>query len=354
MIGKAGMFDVKAMQVDYLIVAGGGGGGGLAITNVDLISPEDNLWWFDPETGAVYSGGAGGAGGVLSGTGTFGVGVSLSVSVGSGGQYWDAEVATPPPSGGNSSLGSLVAYGGGVGGRGRTSGAGGNGGNGGSGGAAGIGPGGAGVHGTGTPGQGSNASESGAGGISLYSEITGFPYYYGNPGNTGSTPVEGSGNGGRASTSVATDYLYISGAGTTAANGIYGWIAPALETFGGRRVWSKIADITWALFWRGANWNLLQRGGMGDIYTLTSTANPYPTGGSSYISGTPGEEPAPTVKRPISLIGATNGSSGAVILAYPDTLPALTVGAGLTYDQPSRSGYRVYRFTAGSGTITFN
>jgi hypothetical protein len=25
----------------------------------------------------------------------------------------------------------------------------------------------------------------------------------------------------------------------------------------------------------------------------------------------------------------------------------------LTYDQPTRSGYRVYRFTAGTGTITF-
>jgi hypothetical protein len=25
----------------------------------------------------------------------------------------------------------------------------------------------------------------------------------------------------------------------------------------------------------------------------------------------------------------------------------------LTYDQPTRSGYRVYRFTAGTGTITW-
>jgi hypothetical protein len=31
----------------------------------------------------------------------------------------------------------------------------------------------------------------------------------------------------------------------------------------------------------------------------------------------------------------------------------LTIGAGLTYNQPTRSGYRVYRFTAGTGTITF-
>jgi hypothetical protein len=31
----------------------------------------------------------------------------------------------------------------------------------------------------------------------------------------------------------------------------------------------------------------------------------------------------------------------------------LTIGGGLTYSQPSRSGYRVYVFTAGTGNITF-
>jgi hypothetical protein len=30
-----------------------------------------------------------------------------------------------------------------------------------------------------------------------------------------------------------------------------------------------------------------------------------------------------------------------------------SISAGLTYDQPSRSGYRVYRFTGGTGTVTF-
>ena len=48
-----------------------------------------------------------------------------------------------------------------------------------------------------------------------------------------------------------------------------------------------------------------------------------------------------------------NGGSGIVILAYPDTFPALTsIGGGLTYTQPTRSGYRVYQFTAGTGTVT--
>jgi hypothetical protein len=43
-----------------------------------------------------------------------------------------------------------------------------------------------------------------------------------------------------------------------------------------------------------------------------------------------------------------------VIIAYPDTYPApTTIGAGLTYDQPTRAGFRVYRFTAGTGTIVW-
>jgi len=49
------------------------------------------------------------------------------------------------------------------------------------------------------------------------------------------------------------------------------------------------------------------------------------------------------------------GGSGIVILAYPSSYPALTsIGAGLTYtvSTSSRSGYRVYTFTQGTGTVT--
>lgn len=49
-----------------------------------------------------------------------------------------------------------------------------------------------------------------------------------------------------------------------------------------------------------------------------------------------------------------NGGAGVVILAYSNSYPApASIGAGLTYDTPTRSGYRVYRFTAGTGTVTF-
>ncbi len=47
------------------------------------------------------------------------------------------------------------------------------------------------------------------------------------------------------------------------------------------------------------------------------------------------------------------GSNGVVIIAYSNSYPALTISGGLTYTQPSRSGYRVYQFTAGTGTVSF-
>jgi hypothetical protein len=53
--------------------------------------------------------------------------------------------------------------------------------------------------------------------------------------------------------------------------------------------------------------------------------------------------------------GGGDGGSGVVILAYPSGLPAFSsIGAGLTYSvsTTSRPGYRVYTFTAGTGTVT--
>ena len=49
------------------------------------------------------------------------------------------------------------------------------------------------------------------------------------------------------------------------------------------------------------------------------------------------------------------GGSGVVIVAYPSSFPVLTTIPGtLTYtvDTATRAGYRVYKFTAGSGTVT--
>lgn len=71
--------------------------------------------------------------------------------------------------------------------------------------------------------------------------------------------------------------------------------------------------------------------------SLNGVANTGSGGCSSYSTGTSGG----------------SGGSGVVIIAYPSTKPNLTISAGLTYDQPTRSGYKVYRFTSGTGTISF-
>ena len=51
----------------------------------------------------------------------------------------------------------------------------------------------------------------------------------------------------------------------------------------------------------------------------------------------------------------SNGGSGVVIIAYSTAFDPLTsIDAGLTYsvDTTTRSGFRVYTFTAGTGPIT--
>lgn len=50
------------------------------------------------------------------------------------------------------------------------------------------------------------------------------------------------------------------------------------------------------------------------------------------------------------------GGSGLCVIAYPASYPAIaSVGVGLTYsvDTSSRPGYRIYSFTAGTGTVSF-
>ena len=53
------------------------------------------------------------------------------------------------------------------------------------------------------------------------------------------------------------------------------------------------------------------------------------------------------------------GGSGIVIIAYPDTFDDITtIGSSLTVagggpDTSSRSGYKVYKFTAGNDDIIF-
>jgi hypothetical protein len=43
-----------------------------------------------------------------------------------------------------------------------------------------------------------------------------------------------------------------------------------------------------------------------------------------------------------------------VIIRYSDTRDDIsTIGAGLTYTKTTSGGYKIYSFTAGTGTVTF-
>jgi len=95
-----------------------------------------------------------------------------------------------------------------------------------------------------------------------------------------------------------------------------------------------------------------QGGGNGGGTESTGAGDSRSGVGENGINGLGGGGGGGAYAAPNGRLGG-NGGSGGVIIAYPNTYPAITTIPGtLTYDQPSRAGYRVYRFTAGTGTIT--
>ena len=242
-------------------------------------------------------GGGGGGGGLLTGSGySVAAGSTYTVTVGAGGAYGTQGSASASP-GANSSITGFTAIGGGGGGgsynatKGLTGGSGGGSSMGTSAVATLLG-------GVGTDGQGN------MGGMAVVIS----PY------STGWTAAGGGGAGqiGRSATNYDT-------------GGSYGGF-----------------------------------GGAGLALSITGTSVTYGAGGQAYYptsGGAAGDtnkgDGGDGARTASSVSAGWDGGSGVVVIAYPNTYPALTVGGGLTYDQPSRSGYRVYRFTLGSGTITF-
>lgn len=127
----------------------------------------------------------------------------------------------------------------------------------------------------------------------------------------------------------------------------------------------------------GANGTASSITGTSTTYAAGGGGSAYPgytagTGGSSGIGGAGGQG-VTTTDTVLGVAGTTNrggggggsyagaglfaaganGGSGVVVIAFPDSFGAPTISGGLVYDQPTRSGYRVYRFTSGTGTITF-
>ena len=284
---------VAKIDVQYLVVAGGGGGGS----------------WF---------GGGGGAGGLLSGTESIISGSTQLITIGLGGAGRPATTASSNATdsfgskGQNSVYGSLTALGGG--------------------GAPGYNSSGLSSimdGGSGAGGRPNNYSSSYSFGVSLSSQ--GNSGGIGNPTEAGQYSDFGGGGGG---------------AGGAGANGEVGGA-------GGIGVQSSITGTS--LFYAGGGGGgagtqgATAAGGSGVGGTGTSNVS----GGNAVANTGSGGGGSTNLDPAGGGIGG-NGSAGVVIIAYPNTYPAITTIPGtLTYDQPTRAGYRVYRFTAGTGTITF-
>jgi hypothetical protein len=286
------------ISLEYMVIAGGG-------------------------SGASSIGGGGGAGGMREGSFALARGVLQNIVIGAGGASpgFTSTYELDGLKGENSRFASIYSTGGGGGGAHTTSspGSGGytylQGGSGGGGGrhtpGGGGGAGGPGVSGTGTDSTifqyGGNGNEGG------YSPVEGYPGGNGLEGGGSYSYTDGNGGPGRQSsiTGVATYYAGGGGGGghgpTDKAGGIGG----------------------------------LGGGGKGRVAASGDNATGHGSGGGG--AGYPGN------------VAGGAGSGGLVVLAYPSTRPSLTVSGGLTYtlDTITRPGYNVYKFTAGSGTVTF-
>jgi hypothetical protein len=319
MIGRLGHICPPRTVAEYIVLAGGGASGATS----------------DPPSGG------GGAGGLLHGVLALPRGAAVTVTVGTGAP------SASQTNGTNSVLDTLTAIGGGAGGSGGENGSAGGSGGGGGATTSGTTSGGAGTPGQGNPGAGGFVGGAGGGGaIVHYSLITGTAAFYGIVGSLETMP--NSGAGGMASFTITGTGIVVEGAGTAAANGTY---VPDGTANGKTRY--RLGSTDYTLVWLEyaedfGVWEL--RDGVIPLY-LTDPAGDYPTP-TNVDSVAAGASPAPTIYNEITTVASTDGRDGVVIIAYPDTLPPLSVGAGLTYDEPTRAGYRVYRFTSGTGTIT--
>jgi len=255
----------------------------------------------------IGSAGGGGAGGYYNSTLSVAASTSYTVTVGGGGSN--------NGSGSSSVFASITAYGGGTGG-------------------------------TGTHGTGENGTAGGSGGGGGYGDAQygtgGASLGGGNAGGYGGIQYPYGGGGGGGAGSAGGDGRRID-YGYAGQNGV-----------GGNGSASSItgSSVTYACGGGGGNeQNVPGEGGSSSINGGRggSTTQGYtPQTGSAY-TGTGGGGGGGVGPQ-----SGAAGGSGVVIIAYPNTYNALSsISGGLSYDQPSRSGYRVYRFTGGTGTISW-
>ena len=298
------------ITMEYLVVAGGGSGSNTIA-------------------------GGGGAGGMLTGSRLYSRSSPISLSVGLGGQPASSSLTSTYGSNGqNSTLFDLTAIGGGTGGyydnvAGVGGGSGGGGGGRLTGSPSGVGPSG----GSGTSGQGHSGGAGaeyggggggGAGGAGQFANKNGTRYDSG-----------GNGGVGLESSITGTSTHYAGGGGGAIRD--YGPPARA-------GVWQIRGDG--GLGGGGHGTGYTGDNQVGGAYATAGQPNTGGGGGGGAHGGTQG---GTTFDH-----RAAAGGSGVVVIAYSNSFPAPTsISGGLTYDTPIRAGYRVYRFTAGSGTVTF-
>jgi hypothetical protein len=264
-------------------------------------------------SGGIDGGGGGGAGGLrYSSSYEITRGITYTVTVGAGGTGPTGYSQDQTGSGNNSSFGSIYSVGGGAGTNFRPAGdgyaphLGGHGGSGGGGGGL----------------SSSIASNGGQG-------IAGQGYRGGN---------------GVAASSVSWDSAGGGGAGGAG-------VSNGANTGGNGGVGLEYSITGTATFYAGGGGGANEggttpgTGGNGGGGTGGSNSNTQGGNGTANTGGGAGGSDNTT--------DGGDGGSGIVVIAYPNSYPALTIGSGLTYNEPSRSGWRVYRFTAGTGTVTF-
>jgi hypothetical protein len=162
--------------------------------------------------------------------------------------------------------------------------------------------------------------------------------------------VSGEGNSGGSTINGYTSPSYpaaggggAGGAGLTPANSSTGGV-------GGAGVQSSITGTS--LFYAAGGGGGSETVGTGGVGGSSIGGNGGSGGSNNGTSGAANTGSGGGGGRGDAGVGGS-GANGVVVIAYPSSFAAPTISAGLTYDQPSRSGYRVYRFTSGSGTITF-
>ena len=257
---------LAALSVDYLLVAGGGGGGN-------------------------FYGGGGGAGGYRYFTSqVFLLNTNYSATVGAGGPGCTTQGNISAFKGGNTTLNSISATGGGAG-NGIYAEVGADGGSGGGGGGA------------------YNTSYGGNGGSGNQGNYTPVEGYNGAAGETGDRRGGGGGGSSAGASANITTWSQTGGAGT--ANSITG------------------SSVTYAA------------GGQGNVsrYASPAAAGSANTGNGGSGSGE-------------GAGNGTAGGSGVIILRYPSS-NTITIGAGLTGSTTTVGSNKVTTLTAGSGNVSW-